>query len=409
MSFKGPSANSILQVNSPIIIGWGKSTVTEIKEVDIEVFIWDGLQSAKPATPVLTITEADIPSTNTEIVVDIAPFLQSEMEDDLQDQTTIAPTAPVVGSARWVQIDYTVIGEWNAGNSVDEVDFGSSNIFMVTNGQTRFVDGVNATPTSKFLVPSRTIKVSPTSLFTLPLHVTQEMSVSYIFGGVTMSGTVFPSTDTEDRIQYIPAGVHNVQNFVTAIGGSATEIRDVDHFIIRLKDTEVFSTIEEIRIDIEHCHKHEPMALSYINRWGQWDTMPILGNLQEGFTAQGKQFRGAVGSSTDGLFSYSTEEHTYRNFNKMGRTNYTVHTGWVNEDNHEAVRDLLMSPKVYLVKDIDTTSTGSGATLSYTLDAEFIPVLVDTNSASIKTSRLTGMIDYTFNLTEANDYNNIIF
>lgn len=78
---------------------------------------------------------------------------------------------------------------------------------------------------------------------------------------------------------------------------------------------------------------------------------------------------------------------TKKNYNVNGNKKYLVNTGFVCEDFHNVLDDLLLSEEVILYNGVASES---------------IPLVVENTSMPIKSGKADKMINYQLNITEAN-------
>jgi len=172
--------------------------------------------------------------------------------------------------------------------------------------------------------------------------------------------------------------------------------------------------------------------ISYINRLGLWDTFTPFGKVIETIETKRDEY-----SSTfrNPLSVNAQIQHLKQTGAPKGVRKYSINTGLIEEKNNYQIRELLASPKIYLVifdettftaPSVGTTIDSTGVTIddtTITIDSEtvtlsnvgyyskFVQIPVTTKTTSfLKKTQLNdkSSISYTIELEETNNFINDI-
>lgn len=547
MSFQ--AASGILRADSPIIVGWGKAagTVQSLVNIDpdpaggsraytyFDIYVWTGHETTdKPSDATFTLDLGN-DSNAVDFIFDLAPFIQNYINTDLVDYDGRAVADSPTGNLINVYIDWKVVGEWNSGNSVDEIDFGTHQ-FMVANGYTEFKDGINSTNDSIFLHTPRTLILGHNTQYLLPVRGGTSRSIVITADGEDVSFTKVDTSTSEGEIFYVPLGKPNLQklffdsdNYTVSGGttvnaatlngsteyelvksgafgkmdyalsgitgaskfsvlakegdsidtavmrftvggsnysfifdltlievtqtnagfdanivdagdgyrlitieytGSTTEISlrsdtavttgnifykdpyldyglaDAKSVKVEVVNSETQEVIDEVTANYEECYYEEGHQIVFMNRFGAWDSIALLGRSKEFTSFEKESYMGLLANKSQNTFSYDTKQGSYRSFNQMARKKHTVNTGWTQEDNISAIQDINLSPAVLLLTNLADKNEMS---VYQPLTTLYSPVIIEGNEVEKQTLKHEKNINYTLNLKEANHTNNRIF
>ena len=82
-------------------------------------------------------------------------------------------------------------------------------------------------------------------------------------------------------------------------------------------------------------------------------------------------------------FTYSSNNHVYRDFNVVGKESITLSSGFLSEDYNEVFKQMMLSEKVWV-----TNITDEGE--------QVLPINVKTSNITYKTSLNDKLVEYTF-------------
>jgi hypothetical protein len=231
---------------------------------------------------------------------------------------------------------------------------------ITTRGYSSYADGANfLDTTSKVLLTSKYNQVQLGDTIVVPVLADGS---SYFFldedDNIIYGNTVSNSDTIENKVQYL---------FVNTTGLTKP--------YIVLNTDYIFEIVTE-------C-KFTPVNVTFLNRLGVFEQLTFFKAKNEtvDFTEQGEYKNNFV---LGGL--YNTSRHLYKSGNKNARTTVTLNSGYLNEQQNEAVKDLLNSEYVYF-NDAGT----------------FTPVNVDSKSLRVLTGLNDKLINYEISFMESFD------
>jgi hypothetical protein len=118
-------------------------------------------------------------------------------------------------------------------------------------------------------------------------------------------------------------------------------------------DAAVSNTITFFRDDT--CERQGLNAsLFYLNRLGGWDALQFKANPTFETNVQRKQVSRILGNMGSGGYEYSRYEHQQVNYENKYDENLTLRSQYLNDEESEAMQELLISPQVYFVPENGT-------------------------------------------------------
>ena len=272
---------------SPIYITWSGTSVTSIQSVQLEVYIWTGAVSSKPASPHITINRTTGFGSTINHTTDIASLISDQLNTNIAKLFNDGILSEQNGRIAWVQIDYST--GYNSGST----DTGSGDIFQVIEGYSYFDEGTNYEYPSGILDSLSEQNTYEYNVEMMPVYLNNygnSLALIYSYrdrvladGGTIeslqcanigwktlrillddgnyydyeMTEAQLYGTEAEDRIKLIPSGVANLKNFLVA-QGSTLNIVDSSWYKIQLLDT--FANIIDERKLYPICeNKYEPV------------------------------------------------------------------------------------------------------------------------------------------------------
>lgn len=135
---------------------------------------------------------------------------------------------------------------------------------------------------------------------------------------------------------------------------------------------------------IEDEYIHEPIDIFFINKEGGQQSLTFFKERTDDMSVTSEEYESDTGQPSLG-------NHQYKRYNIQGRSSFKVNSGFIEESNNEAFKQLLLSEKVWVLeKDIMT------------------PVNLKSKSLEYKTQRKDKLINYELQFEYAyNEINNI--
>ena len=183
--------------------------------------------------------------------------------------------------------------------------------------------------TDGLLLKAQDYKVSRKGFFILPIEAstTSSINVSAISSPnseLNKSFFVQSTTESNDIVQYLWVDLNdtNVDSFVTLqVGSSPPVILDI----------------------VNEC-KYTPLDVIFQNKDGANQIFTFFKKQEEAMTITDNQFETNRGQASIGF-------HQFVRHNVQGRTSLTVETGFIDEDNTEVVKQMLLSERVWMYVD----------------------------------------------------------
>lgn len=415
---------------SPLYVTWSGTSVTSIQSVELEIYIWTGNRTIRPASPHITINRTTGFGSNTTHTTDISSLIADQININIAKLFNDNILSEQNGRVAWVQIDYST--SYNSGST----DSGSSDIFQVIEGYSYFSEGANYSYSQTILSPTSDQNTYEYNVEMMPIYVGEYgegLDIIYSYedrvladGGIIESlqcanigwatlrillddgskfdyavpeSVVYTGAEAEDRIKLIPSGVANLKNWLVA-QGSSLDVVNSDWYKIQLLDT--FENVIDERKFYPTCEvKYEPIQLAYISKYGTWNYATFFKRSEETIDVTSQQYRTITGLISDGEYIHRLHNPMYKKYNTNGKRRLTINSGFVAEEFKEVMEQIMLSEYVLVVAD--STVTKDGSTYTYTAQNGTIAANVSTNSLVKKKSVNDKLIDYTLDLEYAFD------
>ena len=132
-------------------------------------------------------------------------------------------------------------------------------------------------------------------------------------------------------------------------------------------------------------YRFRPMSVHFINKYGAQQTLTFFKEQRESMKVTDNTFESNVGQP-------STGSHQFLRYNVQARITIKASTGFINEDENEAIKQLMLSERVWM----------------YDVTDGFTPLNIKTTSTSFKTRQKERLINYDVEFLKGyNEINNI--
>ena len=223
--------------------------------------------------------------------------------------------------------------------------------------------------TDGLLLKAQDYKVSRKGFFILPIEAstTSSINVSAVSSPnseLNKSFVVQSTTESNDIVQYLWVDLSdtNEDSFVTLQVGSSPPIT----------------------LDIVNECKYTPLDVIFQNKDGANQIFTFFKRQDEGITITDNQFETNRGQASNGF-------HQFVRHNVQGRTAISAETGFIDEDNNEVVKQMLLSERIW----------------SY-IDGVPTPLNIVDKSFKYKTRQNERLVSYTMKFEKSyNEINNI--
>ena len=134
--------------------------------------------------------------------------------------------------------------------------------------------------------------------------------------------------------------------------------------------------------------KFEPIKVTFVNKFGALQDIWFFKKSIESLAVQKEKYKRSIVTSTG---TYNTSKHSNTILNAKGSEKITMNTGFMDEGMNEPIKEMLLSEQVWA-----------------TISGNVLPVILDTESLTYKTSVNDRLVDYTIDFSYAYDtINNI--
>jgi hypothetical protein len=357
-------------------------TSAALNSVTLSLFVWTGETTDIPATGNYTFTKYEIADSNY-VVFELSEYIKDFLVTEYGNYST---------DIVWVKYSYVIYN--SSGGAIFS---GASANMLAVDGYTNFEDGVNA-ELSKQLLQSNTIiyynsgqdivfPIWAEDLSTITLTSdagadvlweavedfwnTYDVSWGYALTPINIDDTGF----TDQKIQYVR---------LTA----SAELQDGD--TITIASTTGGGTTVITLEEIEEC-KYTPMNVIFYNKFGALQNIWFFKKAVNSLSTTSESYKANIMDFSGSPVTYSTSSPQYQIYNKNGKERISMNTGFIDEQYNEVIKQLMLSEQVWI-------DNGTNV----------LPVSLNSNSLSFKTSVNDKLIDYTLEFEYAFDKINTI-
>ena len=329
----------------------------------LNVYIWDGVKST-PEGLTYSYTKSNPTASTGSDKINISRILSDYIEP-----TPIEGVATEITNAEltwWVKYEYTYVSD----EPTDATTPQGTTTSLYSRGYTYGGEGENITTvTNRKLFAGDEFKADRTSYYNLPI--------------------LFDESATTDII--VLSYPNSEINYSVSKAATTTSSRLVGNIWVNLSettlDTYVVITVEGVElctILIEDEQKYAPLDIFFINKYGCQQSFTFFKEKTDSLTITDSQFESDRGQPSAG-------NHQFVRFNVQGREEFRVNTGWIDEENNETIKQLLLSE---LIWSYDGTN--------------FTPLNIKTKTQEWKTQQKNKLINYEIGFEYSyNEINNI--
>jgi len=256
---------------------------------------------------------------------------------------------------------------WVRATMSDGVQFDREYDFLATEGYNTRVDGVQTIYNTNFqakLMQTNTDVVIPEGM-TLNVSVYANQNASYSIDGAADVYFSTPSTNSD-----------YIQSILVSSADSVVEVKNLD------------STISTINVSEAECSKYPVNMLTFVNKLGAKQDLYFEMKSTQKVSARSNDFKRNTLDFTD--LTANSLKHTTKK--RVGETteSFALNTGFLTENNAQAIEELLVSEYVWLTQS----------------DSTIIPVNITDNSVMRKNHLNDKLIQYTINVEASAPYLN---
>jgi len=295
-----------------------------------------------------------------------------------------------------VWLNWKVISTYVAGNPSNP----AQQTLSVFDGYGYFEEGSNPQNLETALQSNTTIFTNDLANINIPIHVTEDTTVSYLKDGeIIFTKDLVYSISNADQVQYVQNSSLDADVFkkrVDAITGTTLEafncVKNIASDVYQEFDADSIyidkgGVIEVIKIEeVEEC-KYNPYKVTFVNKFGALQDLWFFKRSNLSLKTKEESYKANIISS--GTYSTNTRQDTI--FNKTGAESLKLNTGFYPESYNEIFRQLSLSEEVWI-----------------NYEGKTLPISVKSSSLNYKTSVNDKLINYTINVEFSNDkINNI--
>jgi len=377
---------SKINVRSPYFItdnSTGSTNSSALVSANLSIKIYSGSSSTSMADAQYLISSTAIDGS---VTFEVSELVRDYIENTFDGDYT--------GSVKW--FNYTIFRVYvNDTPSTTSVQ-----TLSVFDGYGYFEDGSNPQNLQSALQSNTTIFTNDFANINIPIHVTEDTTVSYLKDGeIIFTKDLVYSTNSADQVQYVQNSSLDADVFkkrVDAITGTTVEafncVKNIASDVYQEFDADSIyinkgGVIEVIKIEeIEEC-KYNPYKVTFVNKFGTLQDLWFFKRSNLSLQTQQESYKANI--VTNGTYSINSRQKTV--FNKTGMERLQLNTGFYPESYNEIFRQLTLSEEVWIKYDGDT-----------------LPITVMSSSLNYKTSVNDKLINYTIDVEFANNkINNI--
>lgn len=226
-------------------------------------------------------------------------------------------------------------------------------VFIAVDGYSLFAEGVNFNPSKKILLSHDDYIADNRGYFLVPLQCSSGDG-NPVVDGVEVSLNFVEGTTNAVKYLVIPCNDY-VGNVLIEFGG------------------------ESINIDVVDECRYPIQEVMFANRFGVLEIMHFRKSKKESYESTFERF---TDSYSDGAVGYSTSSHQFKRIDLLGKTNFTMQTGFLNESYNATIKELINSDSVWL---------------------NGLPVNVTADTLELKTGSVDGPVNYEIRFEYSNN------
>lgn len=352
----------MILTRSPYYIHVPINYPTTTTSVTLRLYIWSGLQASVPATANYTITK-NVPSTSTSELT----FNISNKVNDYLWQTNVSASATsliTTTTTHSVWVYYSV--EYTDGT---ETIADLTGTILASEGYGTYLDGYNPDiPANKILLDGDTFQISRTGSFCIP----------FLNDGTYTSITVNEDGALTDTLT--PSGSTNSDNIINYVWIEGSEFTGSNITVVFGANTIYLELVDE--------YKYTPKDICFINKYGFQQIIPFFKKMVETLKVDsGNTFKNNYVTNQ----TYDTSRHQTKVLNKNAGKDFSLVSGFYEEENNQHFEQLLLSEQVWLLEN-----------------EVFIPVNVDRKQMQYKTQVNDKLFGYNIDFSYAFDLINTV-
>ena len=343
----------------------------------IQIYIWTGDKTSVPSTAIYTLRKSADTSSG-------LPRVTFETAELIRDYLDVTFNGDYSGQGVWVKHTLTVYNSSNAvlgTNSTTDIAFDGYNYFE------------ESTTSYPIMITNRKLFVLDDNAFRIPIYTESNPTVTFLKDNeIVATQTFTASNQSSEQIKYVSiyGNSTNWDSFkerVLESGGTSFETNKClqayfNQYSVGAVDKIVVSDsngIQTINVEaLQEC-KYEPKKVTFVNKFGSLQDMYFFKKLVKKMNVKKESYK----SNILNQFTYSSNNHVYRDFNVVGKESITLSSGFLSEEYNEVFKQMMLSEKVWVTNIIDSGE-------------QVLPINVKTSNITYKTSLNDKLVEYTF-------------
>lgn len=369
--------------------------MADLKKAELKLYVWRGDLNGRPETPQYTLTKSLIPGEET-IVFEISELIK--------DYVTIE------FDGNYNNIKQTSWASWIITRTYDtdpETTDTEEHRAIAFRGYGNVDDGINP-ELSKGLLTSNTV-------FQNVCGETINIPTYTGFGGATE--VVYSQDATElSNVVLGSANPYFISNTTVHLNPPASDIVTIDKTASTVADsqdsldnseiptntdkveiTNPDGTVTTVTIECFDNCKATPHKISFVNKFGVMQDIWFFGRKKDAISSEREAYKKTKLNILSTGASYDTSVHENVYLQNQGKERFTLHTGYVNEQYNDVIKELMVSEYVY----IHDTARRSPSDPNFDLA---IPISIVANSLDFKTKRKDKLIEYELQFEADSDF-----
>jgi len=343
----------------------------------IQIYIWTGDKTSVPSTAIYTLRKSADTSSG-------LPRVTFETAELIRDYLDVTFNGDYSGQGVWVKHTLTVYNSSNAvlgTNSTTDIAFDGYNYFE------------ESSTSYPIMITNRKLFVLDDNAFRIPIYTESNPTVTFLKDNeIVATQTFTASNQSSEQIKYVSiyGNSSNWDSFkerVLESGGTSFETNKClqayfNQYSVGAVDKIVVSDsngIQTINVEaLQEC-KYEPKKVTFVNKFGSLQDMYFFKKLVKKMNVKKESYK----SNILNQFTYSSNNHVYRDFNVVGKESITLSSGFLSEEYNEVFKQMMLSEKVWVTNIIDDGE-------------QVLPINVKTSNITYKTSLNDKLVEYTF-------------
>jgi|TARA_R110000851_G_scaffold141222_2_gene278966 hypothetical protein len=280
-----------------------------LKRVEVDLYIWDGLETQQPTIPQYTIAKSRITG-NDNITLEIGELVRDYINISFNN-------------------DYNSISRYVRAvvNSFDDADepFQTNPItstYIALDGYGYFEEGANPELSRNALISADNIYLPENTAGNFPIFA-EGVGKVIIDSNTTQ---ITDSGNTNQKVQYITIPANS----------STILVYDTDDSTLR-KTITVTNICEP---------KFTPYKITFVNKFGVFENMFAFKKSSEVSNVTDELFKRNI--VTNASSNYNTYDNQKSRMNVNAQTSLTLNTGFIKEDMNQTIEELFYSENVYI-------------------------------------------------------------